>query len=87
MLLNYLNHNTVVDHIVSEANNPASEASLANFGAKRKFLLVFIKTSNFEKYLIECNIFTNMFDFPKNSILCRFCDLNMIKSGKLPQCC
>ena len=37
LLLNYLYHNTLVGNIVSEANNPASEASLANIGAKRQF--------------------------------------------------
>ena len=37
MLLNYLYHYTLVGNIVSEANNPASKASLAKFGAKRQF--------------------------------------------------
>ena len=43
LLLNYLYHNSLVGNIVSEANNPASEASLAKFGAKRHFLLVHLK--------------------------------------------
>ena len=37
MLLSYLYHKTLVDHIVSEANRPASEACLDKFGAKRQF--------------------------------------------------
>ena len=34
--------NTFSDHIVSEANNPASEASLAKFGANRQFFASWI---------------------------------------------
>ena len=37
LLLNYLYHNTLIGHNVSEANYPAREASLAKFCAKCQY--------------------------------------------------
>ena len=43
LILNYLYHIKPFGIIVSEVNKPASEASLANIGAKRQFFASYIK--------------------------------------------
>ena len=55
LLLNYLYHNTLVGIIVSEANNPASEASLAKFGAKRQFFASWIKIPSDMRHISDLN--------------------------------
>ena len=47
--MTYLNHNTLVGHSVSEANNPAS---LAKFGTKRQFFASVYKNAHVNLLLV-----------------------------------